>query len=67
MTPTFSVHFRMIRRHEPLILNWFHARKAYSSGVVEGLNRKINLTTRKAYGYRSFEVQKTSLFHTMGQ
>ena len=58
---------KMIRRHESLILNWFRARKAYSSGFVEGLNPKINLTTRKAYGYRSFEVQKISLFHTMGK
>lgn len=57
---------KSIRRHLPLILNWFKAKKAFSSGVVEGLNRKINLTTRKAYGYRSFEVLKISLFHTLG-
>ena len=47
----------LIRSGATLILNWFRARKAYSSGFVEGLNPKINLTTRKAYGYRSFEVQ----------
>ena len=55
-----------IRRHQPLIMNWFKAKKAYSSGTVEGLNRKVNLVTRKAYGYKSFEVLKIALFHTMG-
>lgn len=56
-----------IRRHQPLILNWFKAKKAYSSGVVEGLNRKVNLVTRKAYGFRSYEVLEIALFHTMGE
>ena len=58
---------KMLRRHQPLIMNWFKAKKAYSSGVVEGLNRKINLVTRKAYGFRSYEVLKIALFHTMGE
>ena len=57
---------KSLRRHQPLILNWFKARKAFSSGVVEGLNRKINLTTRKAYGYRTFKVLKIALYHTLG-
>jgi len=57
---------KMIRKHQPLILNYFKAKKAFSSGVVEGLNRKVNLTTRKSYGFRSFEVLKIALFHTMG-
>ena len=55
-----------IRRHQPLILNWFKAKKAYSSGVVEGLNRKVNLVTRKAFGFRSYAVLEIALFHTMG-
>ena len=57
---------RTLRRHQELMMNWFKAKKAYSSGVVEGLNRKINLVTRRAYGYKSFEVLKIALFHTMG-
>lgn len=57
---------RTIRAHEILILNWFEARKAFSSGAVEGMNRKINLVTRKAYGYRSHEVLKIALFHALG-
>lgn len=55
-----------VRRHQSLMMNWFKAKKVYSSGVVEGLNRKINLVTRKAYGYKSYDVLKIALFHTMG-
>ena len=55
-----------IRSHEKLILNWFVAKKMYSSGAVEGMNRKINLVTRKAYGYKSYEVLRIALFHTLG-
>jgi transposase len=57
---------RTLREHQPLIMNWFKAKKAYSCGVVEGLNRKINLVTRKSFGFRSFQVLKIALFHTMG-
>lgn len=28
---------RMLRRHQPLILNWFRARKQFNNGIVEGL------------------------------
>jgi len=57
---------RSIRQHQPLIMNWFKAKKEYSCGVVEGMNRKINLVTRKSFGFRSFDVLKIALFHTMG-
>ena len=58
---------RMIRRHQPLIMNWFKAKKQFSSGTVEGLNRKINLVTRKSYGFRSYDVLVIALFHTLGK
>ena len=58
---------RTLRKHEDLLMNYFRAKKAYSSGVVEGLNLKVNLTIRRAFGYRSFKVMKTALFHQMGQ
>lgn len=58
---------KSMRKHQPLIMNWFKAKKAYNSGVVEGMNRKINLVTRKSYGFRSFDVLKIALFHTMGE
>src|SRR5690606_783843 len=38
---------KSIRKHEPLIMNYFKAKKEFSSGVVEGMNRKVNLATRK--------------------
>lgn len=57
---------RSIRKHQPLILNYFKAKKRLSSGVVEGLNRKVKLTTRKAYGFRTFNALETALYHNMG-
>jgi len=57
---------KTLRRHQPLLMNWFKAKKAYSSGAVEGLNRKVNLVTRKSYGFRNYEILKIALFHTMG-
>jgi transposase len=58
---------RTMRKHEPLVVNYFEAKKQFSSGVVEGLNRKINLITRKSYGFRSEEIRNIMLFHTLGQ
>jgi len=55
-----------IRRHKHLILNWFKAKKEFSSGIVEGLNLKAKLTSRKAYGFKSVEVQKIALYHALG-
>jgi transposase len=57
---------RSIRQHQPLIMNYFKARKRFFAGVVEGLNRKVNLATRKAYGFRTFNALETALYHTMG-
>jgi transposase len=56
----------MLLRHRELILNYFSAQKDFNSGIVEGLNRKINLTIRKAFGFRSFDVMKTALYHQLG-
>ena len=50
---------KMIRRHKPLILNWFKAKGSMSSGVVEGLNNKIKVTMKKAYGFRCSYRLKT--------
>ena len=57
---------RTLRSHQPLIMNWFKAKKQFSSGIVEGMNRKVNLVTRRSFGYRSYEVLEIALFHTMG-
>ena len=47
---------RSLRNHRDLILNWFRARGTVSAGAVEGLNNKAKLTTRKAYGFRTYEA-----------
>ena len=57
---------KTMRKHEDLIMNWFEAKKAFSSGAVEGMNRKINLVTRKAYGFRTQQVLQIALFHALG-
>jgi len=55
-----------MRKHQGLLMNWFKAKKAFSSGIVEGLNRKVNLVTRRSFGFRNVEILKIALFHTMG-
>ncbi len=58
---------KTIRNHKDLILNWFKAKKAFSSGIVEGLNNKIKVTMRKSYGFRTFRCTQVALFHTLGK
>jgi transposase len=57
---------RTLRNHRELILNWFEAKGTISSGVVEGMNNKVKLTTRKAYGFRTFEAVQLALYHNLG-
>ncbi len=56
-----------LREHRPLILNWFRARGTVSAGAVEGLNNKAKLTTRKAYGFRTYHAIEIALYHTLGK
>jgi len=58
---------RSIRNHRELILNWFKAKKEFNSGIVEGLNYKIKLTLRKAYGYRELKVAEIAIYHALGK
>ena len=58
---------RTIRTHRELLLNYFRARKEFSSGVIEGLNNKAKVTMRKAYGYRTFRIAELSLYHVLGK
>ena len=43
------------------------AKKAYSSGIVEGLNNKVKLTMRKSYGFRTFKAIEIALYHSLGK
>jgi hypothetical protein len=58
---------RTLRAHRDLILNYFRARKEFSSGVIEGLNNKAKVTMRKSYGFRTFRVTELALYHSLGK
>ena len=57
---------RTLCRHRELILNWFRAKGELSSGIIEGLINKVKLTTRKAYGFRTYEAVEIALYHNLG-
>ena len=57
---------RSLRKHREILLNYFRAKKAFSSGIVEGFNNKLKLTTRTAYGYRSLHLAQVALYHALG-
>jgi len=58
---------RTLRGHRELLLNYFRARKQFSSGVIEGLNNKAKVTMRKAYGFRTFRATEIALYHALGK
>ena len=57
---------RSLRNHQHLLLNWFRAKGQFSSGIVEGFNNKAKLTTRKAYGFRTYHAAEIALYHALG-
>ncbi len=57
---------RTLRTHRPLLLNYFKARKKFSSGVAEGLNNKAKVTMRRSYGFRTFRILELALYHSLG-
>ena len=57
---------RMLRAHRPLLLNWFRAKGSLSAAVVEGFNNKARVTTRTAYGFRTYRAMEIALYHTLG-
>jgi transposase len=62
----FAKLARTLRLHRPLLLNWFRARNAFAMGAVEGFNNKARVTTRTAYGFRTYEHAEIALFHRLG-
>jgi transposase len=58
---------RTLRTHRELLLNYFKAKKQFSSGVVEGLNNKAKVTMRRSYGFRTFRVLELALYHSLGK
>lgn len=57
---------KMLRNHRALLLNWFRVKNRIALGAVEGFNNKAKLTTKKAYGFRSYAVIEIALYHTLG-
>lgn len=57
---------RSLRAHEPLILNWFRARGLISTGAVEGMNNKLKVITRRAFGFRTYRATEIALYHALG-
>lgn len=56
----------MLRRHEDLLINFFRVKRQYTSAMVEGLNHKARVSLARGFGYRSFEILKLVLYHTLG-
>ena len=54
-------------RHRHLILNSFRAHGTISAEVVEGLNGKVKLTTRKVFGFQMAKRTRIELFHVLGR
>jgi len=57
---------KMLRAHRELLLNWFRARGRIALGAVEGFNNKAKITTKRAYGFRSFDLLEVALYQTLG-
>jgi transposase len=52
--------------HRELLLNWFQVRNQVAMGAVEGMNGKARITTKLAYGFRSYDHAEIALFHRLG-
>lgn len=65
--PEMAKFARTLDRHRALLLNWFAARKELAMGAVEGLNNKARVTTKLAYGFKSYDHAEIALFHRLGK
>lgn len=57
---------KMLRSHRPLLLNWFQVKGEIDLGCVEGFNNKARVVTKRAYGFRSYDMLKMALYHSLG-
>lgn len=62
----FKKFARTLREHHRELLNWFIARGEFAAGATEGFNNKARITTRKAYGFRTYEHAEIALYHALG-
>ena len=57
---------KMMENHQELMMNYFRAKREFSSAVVEGLNNKARISLAKSYGHRSYNVLEVALYHALG-
>jgi len=57
---------KMLRSHRALLLNWFRAKGEIALGCVEGFNNKAKVTTKRSYGFRTYNLLKVALYHALG-
>jgi len=57
---------KTLRAHRLLLLNWFKARGLIALGAVEGMNNKLKVITRRAYGFRTYRATEVALYHALG-
>ena len=57
---------KMLRAHRELLLNWFRAKGQVDLGTVEGFNNKARVTTKRSYGFRSYDLLELALYQTLG-
>lgn len=58
---------RTLQGHRLLLLNWFRAQGEISTGVVEGMNNRLKVITRRAYGFRTYRATEVALYHSLGK
>jgi transposase len=61
--PAFDTCMQTMINWEPYILNSFKC--SYTNGYTEGVNNKIKVLKRNAYGVRNFERFRTRILHVM--
>ena len=59
--PSYEKFARMIERHWDGIASYCHPENKCSLGMVEGLNTKIRVIQRRAYGYRDEQFLKLKI------
>ena len=64
--PPFKKFATTLRTHQRELLNWFRARGQFAAGATEGFNNKARVTTRKAYGFRTYAHAEIALYHSLG-
>ncbi len=62
----FKTFARTLRQHRRELLAWLAARGLFAHGATEGFNNKARITTRKAYGFRTYEHAQIALYHALG-